>query len=314
MNMKSSRFNRWNCAALLGLALSLSLAPSAWAAEPARITLPLWEGKAPGDTQDLGPEIDISKPGKELVAGRDLIRLKNVSKPTIEVRKPNAEIDTGAAVLVCPGGGYNILALDLEGSEICDWLNSFGVTGVLLKYRVPRREGREPHAAPLEDAQRALGMVRFHAKEWGIDPARIGVMGFSAGGHLAAVLSNQNSQRTYKSVDAADQASCRPDFTLLIYPAYLTNPKNGDAVNPELPVSSATPPTFVVIAQDDPVRVENALGYVTALQKSKVPMEFHLYPTGGHGYGLRTTPEPITLWPQLAGTWLQKRGLLKRSP
>lgn len=277
------------------------------------ITLPLWNGPAPGETRPIGEEHDISKPGKDLVAGRDLIRLANVSRPTIEVRRPAPDKDTGAAVVVCPGGGYFILAMDLEGSEVCDWLNSIGVTGVLLKYRVPKREGRERHAAPLEDAQRALGVTRFHAKEWGLDPARIGVMGFSAGGHLAATVSNQHTGRSYPSADAADQVSCRPDFTLLVYPAYLTVPEKGDSVAPELPVSTNTPPTFIAIAQDDPVRVENALGYSAALQKMKVPFELHVFPTGGHGYGLRRTAEPITRWPELAGDWLKERGWLKRN-
>ncbi len=281
------------------------------AAAAPSITLPLWEGTAPGETRPIGAEHDISKAGKELVAGRELIRLANVSRPTIEVRRPAADKDTGAAVVVCPGGGYYILAMDLEGTEVCDWLNSIGVTGVLLKYRVPTREGRARHAAPLEDAQRALSMTRFHAKEWGLDPARIGVMGFSAGGHLAATVSNQYQTRSYPASDAADRVSCRPDFTLLIYPAYLTVPEKSDAVAPELPVSTNTPPTFIVIAQDDPVRVENALGYSAALQKVKVPFELHVFPTGGHGYGLRRTAEPITRWPELAGEWMKARGWLK---
>ncbi len=295
----------------LVVALAAMAALNVQAAAPKPVTMKLWPETPPGETKALGPEHDTSKPGEGLVAGKDLIRLANVSQPTLEVRRPAADKDTGAAVLVCPGGGYNILAMDLEGTEICDWLNSIGVTGVVLKYRVPRREGRAPHAAPLEDAQRAMGIVRSHAGEWGLDPHRIGVMGFSAGGHLAATLSNQYTNRTYTAIDSVDAVSCRPDFTLLIYPAYLTDPKSGDVVNPELPVTSATPPTFVVIAQDDPVRVENALGYVGALQKSKVPMELHVFPTGGHGYGLRKTAEPITGWPSIASVWLERRGLLK---
>ena len=310
MNLRASRIAPFRPALVLSLVLSTVLSLHAAGLKP--VTLSLWPGTPPGETKPLGEEHDTSKPGEGLVAGKDLIRLANVSQPTLEVRRPAAHRDTGAAVLVCPGGGYNILAMDLEGTEICDWLNSLGVTGVVLKYRVPRRDGRPAHAAPLEDAQRALGLVRSHATEWGLDPQRIGVMGFSAGGHLAATLSNQNTNRTYAPVDAADALSCRPDFTLLIYPAYLTDPKNGDIVNAELPVSPATPPTFVIIAQDDPVRVENVLGYVGALQKSKVPMELHLFPTGGHGYGLRKTAEPITGWPDLASVWLERRGLLKR--
>ena len=298
---------------MFALAITLTAALSLQAAGLKPVTRSLWPGTPPGETKPMGEEHDTSKPGEGLVAGKDLIRLANVSQPTLEVRRPAADRDTGASVLVCPGGGYNILAMDLEGTEICDWLNSIGVTGVVLKYRVPRREGRPPHAAPLEDAQRAMGLVRSHAAEWGLDSNRIGVMGFSAGGHLAATLSNQYTNRAYAPIDGADALSCRPDFTLLIYPAYLTDPKNGDVVNAELPVSAATPPTFVIIAQDDPVRVENVLGYIGALQKAKVPMELHLFPTGGHGYGLRKTSEPITGWPDLASVWLERSGLLKRT-
>jgi acetyl esterase/lipase len=215
-------------------------------------------------------------------------------------------------VLVCPGGGYHILALDLEGTEVCQWLNSIGVTGVLLKYRVPRREGREKHEAALQDAQRALGLMRQNADSWGLDPQRMGVLGFSAGGHLAAALSNNHGTRSYPPVDAADQKSCRPDFAVLVYPAYLTQPEKADAVAPELPISTNTPPTWTVITQDDPVRVENALGYVSTLQRNKVPAEFHLFPKGGHGYGLRRTDVPVTRWTDPATEWLRQTVLRKQ--
>jgi acetyl esterase/lipase len=246
------------------------------------------------------------------VAGRGVIRLGNVWSPTLTVYKPSQNQDTGASVLVCPGGGYHILALDLEGTEVCQWLNSIGVTGVLLKYRVPRREGREKHAAALQDAQRALGLMRQNADSWGLDPRQMGVLGFSAGGHLAAALSNNYNTRSYSPVDAADQKSCRPDFTILVYPGYLTQPDKADAVAPELPISTNTPPTWTVITQDDPVRVENALGYLAALQRNKVPVEFHLFPKGGHGYGLRRTEVPVTRWTDPATEWLQQTVLRKR--
>ena len=280
-------------------------------AEPLK-PVALWPATAPGDQGGLPEEKDTSEPGKGLVAGRPLIRLGNVSTPTLQVFRPPADKDTGASVLVCPGGGYTILALDLEGTEICEWLNSIGVTGVLVKYRVPKREGRPAHSAPLQDAQRALGLTRFHAKEWGLDPARIGILGFSAGGHLAAVASNNHRERSYPVVDDADKVSCRPDFTVLIYPAYLTDKDKNDQVRPELPVASDTPQTFIAMSQDDPVRVENALGYATDLQKAKVPMELHIYPTGGHGYGLRRTSEDVTTWPARLGDWMKSRKLLER--
>ena len=280
-------------------------------AEPSK-PVSLWPGTAPGDKGGLPEEKDTSEPGKGLVAGRALIRLGNVSTPTLQVFRPPADKDTGASVVVCPGGGYNILALDLEGTEVCEWLNSIGVTGVLVKYRVPKREGQPAHVAPVQDAQRALGLTRFHAKEWGLDPARIGILGFSAGGHLAAVASNNHRERTYPAVDAADKVSCRPDFTVLIYPAYLTDKDNNDQMRPEVPVTAGTPPTFIAISQDDPVRVENVLGYAAALQKAKVPMELHIYPTGGHGYGLRRTTEDVTTWPARLGDWMKSRKLLER--
>ena len=232
----------------------------------------LWPQAAPGDKGDIGEEKDMTGPKDGLVAGKRVIRLGNVSKPTITVYPAPRDKNTGAAVLICPGGGYSILAMDLEGTEVCEWLNSIGVTGVLLKYRVPSRKDRERYAAPLQDAQRALGLVRQRASEWGIDPRRIGILGFSAGGHLAAALSNNYEKRTYESIDSADQVSCRPDFTLLIYPAYLTVEKEGDKLAPELPVTAQTPPTFLLQTEDDGIRVETSLFYYLALKKAKVPV------------------------------------------
>ncbi len=275
-------------------------------------TSKLWTGPGPGDGAPKAPERDLTKPDEGLIAGRRLIRLGNVWEPTLAVYKPAPDKDTGTSVLVCPGGGYHILALDLEGTEVCEWLNSVGVTGVLLKYRVPRREGREKHEPALQDAQRAMGLMRQHAKEWGLDPARMGVLGFSAGGHLAASLSNNHGQRTYPRVDAADDLSCRPDFAVLVYPGYLTEAEKGDAVAADLPVSTNTSPTFIVMAQDDPVRPENAIGYAAELQRKKVPMELHLYPKGGHGYGLRRTELPVTAWPEVATEWMRQNRWLQR--
>ncbi len=269
----------------------------------------LWPGIAPGDKGGLGQEIDTTTAKDNLIAGRSVIRLGNVSDPTITVYPPTQGKDTGAAVVVFPGGGFHILAMDLEGTEVCAWLNSIGVTGVLLKYRVPAREGRPEYAAPLQDAQRALGIVRSHAKEWGIDPHRIGVLGFSAGGHLAATLSANSQARTYPRVDESDDASCRPDFQILIYPGGVVE-RGGYALAPDVAVTAKTPPTFLVMAQDDPVRPENVLGYAMALEGEKVPMELHVYPSGGHGYGLRPTRDFVTSWPQRAADWMRSRGLL----
>jgi acetyl esterase/lipase len=274
------------------------------------VTMAIWPHGAPGEKQNLGPEKDITKSTDRLVAGRKLIHLTDVTHPTITIYRPARNKDTGAAVVVFPGGAYRILAMDLEGTEICHWLNTIGVTGVLLKYRVPSPPGIPNYTLPLEDAQRAVGLVRDHAHEWGIDPRRIGVLGFSAGGNLAAVLSNNFEKRTYGLLDASDRASCRPDFAMLVYPAYLVVHKQGYQLAPELKVTANTPPTFLVQAEDDPVQVENSIFYFLALKAAKVPTEMHIYARGGHGYGLRPTQLPVTTWPKRAQQWLHSLGVL----
>lgn len=263
----------------------------------------LWPGDAPGEKGDIPPEAE--QPAK----GDNITRLGNVSKPTLTIYRPPADKDTGTAVVICPGGGYNILAWNHEGTETAEWLNTLGVTGIVLKYRVPARKGLERYAAPLQDAQRALGLVRHRATEWGLNPQRIGILGFSAGGHLAATLSNNYAARTYPAVDDADKESCRPDFTLLIYPAYLVDKNN--VLAPEIKVTSETPRTFIVMTEDDGVRVDGPLIYYMALKNAKVPAEMHLYAEGGHGYGMRRKDNLVSTWPQRAGDWLGSLGLLK---
>jgi acetyl esterase/lipase len=292
------------------VALLVSLPPAFAAAGPEPI--PLWPKGVSCEKGDIGEEKDTSTAKSNKVAGKPLIRLGNVSKPTITLYSAPKGKNTGAAVLVCPGGGYGILAMDLEGTEVCQWLNSIGVTGVLLKYRVPKRPGDDKHILPLQDAQRALGLVRFRAKEWGIDPARIGVLGFSAGGHLTAHLSNNFDKRVYDPVDGADAVSCRPDFALPIYPAYLALKDKNNELAPELKVTANTPPTFLVQTADDGIRVENSLFYYLALKNAKVPAEMHLYATGGHGYGLRPSDKLVTTWPKRAEDWMRSLGLLKK--
>jgi acetyl esterase/lipase len=266
----------------------------------------LWpDGKVPavqGEKEATGEEKDMSRPEQ-----KGVIRLGNVNKPTITVFKPAADKDTGAAVVVCPGGGYNILAWDLEGSEVCEWLNSVGVSGVLLKYRVPGRRG-----GALQDVQRAIGLVRQHADDWKIDPKRVGVMGFSAGGHLSAAVCNNFKERAYAPVDDADKQSCRPDFAMLIYPAYLATKEDMTKMAPDLKVTPETPPTFIVMTQDDPVNDQNVFTYMLALKQNRVHAEAHIYPTGGHGYGLRPSPNGVSHWPQRAAEWMQTMGFLKK--
>ncbi|MEW6157760.1 MAG: alpha/beta hydrolase [Verrucomicrobiota bacterium] len=283
-----------------------SLAGAALASEPARV-LDLWPGTPPGEKGDIGEERDMTKPADGQIAGRRVMRIGNVSKPTLSIYPAPASQNTGTAVLVCPGGAYRILAWDLEGTEVCEWLNSIGITGALLKYRVPKREGLEKHTAAFQDAQRAMGLLRSRAREFGIDPQRIGVLGFSAGGHLAALTSHSSVERSYPKVDAADAESSRPNFAVLVYPGYLTLKEEGDRVAPELSLSTNTPPTFMVMTQDDPVRVENVLFYSAALKQMKVPFELHVYPSGGHGYGLRRTPALVTTWPDRVADWLRSQ-------
>ena len=238
-----------------------------------------------------------------------MTRITNVTVPTMTVYSPDPVLDTGAAVIVCPGGGYARLAMDKEGSEICAWLNSLGITGVVLKYRVPEREGFQRHELPLQDAQRAMGLLRSRAAEFGIDPDRIGIMGFSAGAHLAAVLSNNFNARTYPPVDATGALSCRPAFAMVIYPGYL---RRGDHdVAPEnTPTTGETCPTLIVQTEDDSADVRNALAYYFALQAADVPAEMHLYPVGGHGYGLRRMGNRVASWPDRAAEWLADGGFL----
>lgn len=269
----------------------------------------LWPRGAPGGSAPHGPEHDTTQPSSPRVAGRRVIRLTDVSKPTLTIYKPRNHASR-AAVVVFPGGAYRILAMDLEGTEICRWLNSMGVTAALVKYRVPSPPGLPPYTRPLQDAQRAVGLVRYHAKEWGIDPARIGVIGFSAGGDVAALLSNHFNQRTYPPAGPADAISCRPDFAILIYPAYLVDARNLNELAPELQVTRSTPPTFLTQTEDDPVHVENSIYYFLALKRAGVPAEMHIYPAGGHGYGLRRTKEGVTTWPARAESWMRSLGII----
>jgi acetyl esterase/lipase len=277
------------------LLIPLAFAAAAFAQKP--VPMNLWPNGAPGATANPKPEADTTTAKDNLIAGKPLIRLGNVSNPTLTVYSPSAK-NTGAAVVVFPGGGYSILALDLEGTEVCDWLTSAGVSCILVKYRVPNSGPYPKSAAALQDAQRALGMVRSHAADWHIDSNRIGVLGFSAGAHLSAALSTHFDKRLYDTVDTADSVSCRPDFAVIVYPGYLDSPNY--AVTP----TAQTPPSFIVQAEDDPVHVENATAYFLALKQAKVPAELHIYAKGGHGYGLRRTELPVTTWPQSVETWL----------
>lgn len=276
------------------------------------IPIRLWPGAAPDDPAGIPAEVAETSPADPATHTLPVTRVTNVTVPTITVYSPDPAKNTGAAVVVAPGGAYHHLAVDKEGTEICEWLNSIGVTGVFLKYRVPQREGFPRYQLPLQDAQRAFGILRHRASEFGIDPHRIGIIGFSAGGNLAAELSNQHEKRLYPRIDDADDLSCRPDFAMIIYPGWLGSGGRGSrGVAPELKVSAErTPPTFLIQAEDDGANVENSLNYYFALQENHVPAEMHLYPVGGHGYGLRKSGNRISTWPDRAAEWMRDSGFL----
>ncbi|MET0617622.1 MAG: alpha/beta hydrolase [Luteibacter sp.] len=278
-----------------------------------------WQPPAPLVQEPLWPEgARIARPpvtGPESV--RDGATVENVTRPTMTIYPPKGG-NTGAAVVVFPGGGFRVLAMDGEGTEICDWLSAKGITCVVLKYRVPTSgpqwDGscdcrREPavHMA-LQDAQRAIALLRRRASTLRIDPHKVGVIGFSAGGNMVADVSN--AERAYAPVDDADKGEPRPDFAMALYPGRLWE-KKGVVLNPTLHVSAKTPPTFLVQAEDDPVDdVRNSVTYYLALKQANVPVEMHLYPQGGHAFALRKPQLPLGAWPGLAETWMRSIGML----
>ncbi len=284
--------------------LSVSAQARTWEPSPGHTQLPLWPGAVPDPLPASKPE-DLTADGA----------IEHVSRPTMTVYSPTGK-NTGVAVIVIPGGGYQVLAIDLEGTEICDWLTSIGVTAVLLKYRVPSATlyPAKGSIQSLEDTQRAIGLVRSRAAEWHIDPHKIGVLGFSAGGHLVAAASTRFEHRLYRPVDAADKVSCRPDFAVPIYPGHLWIDRKKFELNPDIHVTSQTPPTFILQNEDDHVDpVEHSLVYYRALKKAGVPVEMHLYAQGGHAFGMRPSKLPVSKWPRLVETWLETIGMIPES-
>lgn len=268
-------------------------------------TLNLWPDTPPGDKElDLPPESDTSGPDSNRVAGKYVIRLGNVSTPQIAIYRPEPELDTGRSIVICPGGGYHILAYDLEGTEVAQWLNRQGITGIVLKYRVPAREDQPRWLAAVQDTQRAISLVRQHATEWKLNPQSIGVLGFSAGGHAAGMASLLQNNRKYDAIDDVDEFSCAPNYAILVYPAYLFNPETGK-MQEGLTIPESMGPMFLVHAQDDPVTPLTSLGLATELKKHDIPVEMHLYHQGGHGYGLRKTELPVTHWTDRCESWLE---------
>ncbi|MDP1797455.1 MAG: alpha/beta hydrolase [Planctomycetaceae bacterium] len=291
------------------LSLVTACSSTAFATEP--LTLNIWPGQPPGETKELPPEADQTKPEDKFIAGRRIIKLGNVSTPQLAVYRPSPEKDTGAAVVICPGGGHHILAYDLEGTEVATWLSEIGITGIVLKYRVPFRDPEKRSRAAVQDGQRAMSLVRSKAAEWKLDPQRLGMLGFSAGGQVAGMVSILNDQRQYESVDDVDQISCRPDFAVLIYPGGFDE-KGQPRLKDEVKISKDAPPMFFVHAFDDNVTVLNSLLFAAELKKVGVSAEVHVFATGGHGYGLRHVDgQPVTDWPKSCTTWMKTMHIIK---
>jgi acetyl esterase/lipase len=292
-----------------------------WQPSPGHTQLALWPGDPPDAPAVPGPAETVDASGR--AGGRPFVSVMHVSRPTLTVYAPKAH-NTGAAVVVFPGGGYIGLAIDLEGTEVCDWLTGKGITCIVLKYRVPfsgphwdpdcKCHRDPPHPYALQDAQRALGLVRAHAAAWHIDPHKIGVLGFSAGGHLVAMTSTHFAHRAYPAVDAADQLSCRPDFAIALYPGHLWIDEDKLELDPEIAgaITAQTSPTLLVHAENDDVDdIKHSLVYYLALKQAGVPVEIHSYAQGGHAFGLRSSL-PISAWPRLVETWLETLGMIAK--
>jgi acetyl esterase/lipase len=303
---------------LIGFAPLDSEGQAGWQPEPGRTQIPLWPRNPPNTPAAVGAEavhiaVERGTTTAKLVGGKPYSYVENVTQPTITIYTPSGA-NTGAAVIVYPGGGFNVLAMDIEGTEACEWLTSTGVACALLKYRVPcapvgaYRECPQAH----EDAQRAMSIVRSRAREWNINPTKIGVMGFSAGAHMA-IMSSTRFDRRYAAVDEMDSVNSRPDFALVLYPGRMAYRRTNFAPNPDIRVTGRTPPTFLVHAYDDDLNlVENSLLYANALRRAGVPSEIHVYAKGGHAFGLRRTGLSASGWPELAAAWLKAIGVVER--
>ena len=302
--------------AMSGLIVWLTLAwPAAIADEP--LVVEIWPGKPPEEAGEIAPETTRMSPAlgrKDVEVTEPTKLVTNVTKPTLTIFKPAREKDTGTAILICPGGGYWNLYWQLEGEEVAQWLNSIGVTGIIVKYRVPRRSDEpkgEPARRPLQDAQRAVSLVRSRASEWGIHPERIGIVGFSAGGHLAIATATSFEQRTYEPIDEVDRVSCRPDFAIPVYSGYL-KAKDKDELAAGLRVPSGTPPVFLVHGGEDIISTpEHSVQMYLALKRAGVPAELHIYSNTAHDFGVRKSERPYATWTDSCTAWLRDQGLLK---
>jgi acetyl esterase/lipase len=303
-------------ASMVSLVAAIGVAWPLIAADHPQV-IDLWPGKVPDESGGIGPERVRMSPKldrKQVEVTEPTQLITGVTNPTITIHRPPREKDTGTTVLICPGGGYWDLYWQLEGEEVAAWLNSIGVTGIILKYRVPRRADEtkgEPARRPLEDAQRAVSLVRSKAKEWGIDPQRIGIVGFSAGGHLAIATATSYEKRTYEPVDDIDKISCRPDFAIPVYSGYL-KAKDKDELAAGLFIPTNTPPVFLVHGGDDIISPpEHSVLMYLALKRASVPAELHVYASTAHDFGVRTNDRPYSTWTDACARWLQDQGLLK---
>ncbi len=269
--------------------------------------LKLWPGTPPGPAMTVGAEQDFTKDSDKLIAGRRIIKLGNVSSPEVHVFLPPEEKRNGSAIVICPGGGFHILAWDLEGTEVASWLNSIGITAIVLKYRVPTNSHKPAWKSPTQDAQRAISLTRSHAKEWKVDSEKVGILGFSAGG-VTAVRASLSPTRHYAKIDAIDEYSCKPNCSVLIYPGGVANQEKTGPLD-DIKVTAKSPPAFLVHAFDDFLAVQNSLIYLAELKEVGVPSELHVFDSGGHGFGLREVPDqPITRWTKHCETWLARNG------
>ncbi len=300
---------------LVVIRVLVQTATPAWADEP--LVVELFPAGIADDAAKIGAEYVRMSPAlerRQTETTESTRMITNVTRPTITVRRPVRALETGTAVLIFPGGGYWNLYWEVEGEEVADWLTSHGITAVLVKYRVPRRPGeaeREPAPHPLQDAQRAVSLVRSRAKEWGIRPDRIGVVGFSAGGHLAISTATNFEQRAYEPQDAIDEVSCRPDFAVAVYSGYL-KAADKDELATGLKVPKQTPPVFLVHGSDDIISPpEHSVVMYLALKRAGIPTELHVYSTSTHGFGVRPSDRPHTAWPTTCIDWLRHRNLLE---
>jgi acetyl esterase/lipase len=292
------------------------LAPVVVAADRPQV-VELWPGEVPDEVGNIGAEKTLLSPRldrKKVEVTEPTRMVTNVSKPTLTIYRPAKEKDTATAVLICPGGGYWNLYWQLEGEEVAAWLNSLGMTGIILKYRVPRRPDEpkgEPARRPLQDAQRAVSLVRSKAREWGIDPERIGMVGFSAGGHLAIATATGFPKRTYKPIDDIDKISCRPDFAILVYPGYL-KAKDRDELSEGLSIPAGTPPVFLAHGGADIISSpEHSVVMYRALKRAGIPAELHIYASAAHDFGVRPSEQPCSTWTRSCADWLREQGFLK---